>query len=148
MAAPHYTPSGKPVQGSNGSSKDLRDEFALVETGIQVMNALPMTVNFEDINTAGSAYIVVPWSCKITKIYAVNALANTTNPTVLTPKIASVAVTGGGLTFGATDAEETVVSSTPTAANTVAVGGSIEIATDGGGGSVMPAVITLLLERT
>jgi hypothetical protein len=148
MAAPHYTPSGDPVQGTAGSSAEFRTEFGLIETGIQVLNAIPVIGFMSDANTLGQIYIPVPWACRLIKIYAVNSIVNTTTATILTPKIGGTAVTDGGMTFGATDAVGTILSATPTALNTIAEGQALEIETDGGGTPVMPVNITLLVERT
>lgn len=148
MGSPHYTPTGTPAAGSKGQSSAMRAEFVAVESGIQVMNSIPVVVNFADFNTAASKYVAVPWACNIVGAYAVNEVANTTTATVLTLEIATVLVTQPTWEFGSTDAIGTVASSVPTALNSVAAGGSIEIITDGGGAPVMPGAVTLLLERT
>ena len=148
MAAPHYTPSGKPVQGSAGSSKDLRDEFLLVETGIQVLNSIPIIAHFSDANTAGQVYVGVPWDCTITKVYITNDVSNTTTDTIFTLKIAGVAVTDGAGTLLSSAQLGTVVTITPTALNAIAAGQGLEIETDGGGSPVMPCNCTCLFERT
>lgn len=148
MAAPHYTPSGNPVQGSAGDSAEFRTEFGLIETGIQVLNAIPVIGFMADANIVGQIFVPVPWACRLIKIYATNNVANTTAVTILTPKIGGTAVTDGGMTFGAADAIGTILSATPTALNTIAEGQALEIETDGGGASVMPVNITMLVERT
>lgn len=148
MAAPHYVPSGAPISGAKGQSSVMRAEFVAIETAIQVMNALPFVVNFDDFNTAASKFVAIPWAGNIVGAYAVNDVANTTTATVLTLEIATVLVTQPAWQFGATDAIDSVISSVPTALNAVAAGGSVEIITDGGGSPVMPGTVTLLIERT
>lgn len=149
MAAPHYTPSGAPTEGSNGSSATLRAELALVEAGIEVLNEIPVTLWFEDANAAaGQSYVIVPWQCTIEKIYAAAGAANATTDTILTAKIGGVAVTGGSLTIPLAAAAGDSVAATPTAANAVSASGAIEIETDGAGSSVMPVGVTIVLKRT
>ena len=148
MTAPLYVATGKPTQGSKGQSKVIRDEFAAIETAVDLLNAIPFVVTFDDLNTAASKFVAIPWAGNIVGAYAVNEVANTTTATVLTLEIATVLVTQPAWQFGATDAIGTVVSSVPTALNAVAAGGSVEIITDGGGAPVMPGTVTLLIART
>lgn len=148
MAAPHYTPTGTPASGAKGQSSAMRTEFTAIETGIQAMNAIPFVVNFDDFNTAASKFVAIPWAGNIVGAYAVNEAANTTTATVLTLEIATVVVTQPTWEWGSTDALDTVIASVPSALNAVAAGGSVEIVTDGGGDSVMPGSVTLLIERT
>ena len=149
MGAPHYTPTGKPIQGAQGASQDLRAEFGLVETGMQVMNAFPLNLWFVDGNTADTTFIVVPWDCLVTSIYVVvGQNGNATTDTILTPKINSIAITGGGLTIPLTASAGDVIVATPTAANAISAGQVLEVATDGGGSTVMALTISALLERT
>ena len=149
MGAPHYTPSGTPTEGSGGSSADIRAELALIEAGIEAMNEFPVTLWFEDANAAADQiYVSVPWQCTVEKIYAAVSAANGTTDTILTAKIGGTAITAGALTIPDTAAIADIVSTTPTAANAVSAGGAVEIETDGGGSTVMPVGITLVLKRT
>lgn len=148
MGAPHYTPSGTPTSGSKGQSSAMRTEFGLIEAAMQVMNSVPFVMTFDDLNTAKSRFVAIPWAGNIVGAYAVNDVANTTTATVLTLEIGGALVTMPTWEFGSTDAIGTVISSVPTALNAVTAGGSIEIITDGGGAPVMPGSVTLLIERT
>jgi len=148
MGSPHYTPSGTPVSGAKGQSSAMRTEFDLIETGIQVMNAMPFVVTIDDFNTAGSYFVAIPWAGLIVGAYAVNKVANTSNATLLTLELEGNLVTQDAWEFGSSDAVDTVVASVPTTLNAVVAGDAIEIITDGGGGSVMPGTVTLLIERT
>ena len=148
MAAPHYTPSGVPVQGGKGQSITMRNEFTAIETGIQAMNSIPFVVQFDDLNTAASKYVVIPWAGNIVGAYVVNEVANTTTKTVLTLEIATVLVTMPAFEVAVTAAVGDVGSSVPTATNAVAAGATIEVITDGGGTPVMPGAVTLLIART
>jgi len=148
MAAPHYTPSGVPVQGSKGQSQSMRTEFVAVETALQVMNSIPFVVQFDDLNTAASKYVVIPWAGNIVGAYVVNEVANTTTKTVITLEIATVLVTMPALEVAVTAAIGTAASAVPTATNAVAAGGTVEVITDGAGAPVMPGTVTLLIART
>ena len=149
MAAPHYTPSGKPIQGSEGNSKELRDEFGLIETAMQVMNEFPETLWFVDANSDDPRYVPVPFAAKIIRVYVVISEANATTSTFFTIEIAGVLVTlDSTLEFSAAAGAGSVQSAKATALNIVTAGGSIEVISDNGGSSVMPASITLILQRT
>ncbi len=148
MADPHYTPSGAPATGSKGKSSDMRTEFTAIETALQVMNKIPFVVTIDDFNTAGSYFVAIPFAGKIVGAYAVNKVANTSTATVLTLELEGTLVTQPTWQFGATDAVDSVVASVPSALNAVVAGDAIEIITDGGGGSVMPGTVTLVIERT
>ena len=136
------------MQGAQGSSKDLRDEFELVEDGIQVLNEFPLIVGFDNFNAAGSKFVNVPWAGKIVRVWAVNSAANATAATVITLELSGVLVTMPALSFGSADPAETVISSIPTALNIVTSGAAIEIISDGGGSTIMPATIMLIVQRT
>jgi len=151
MASPHYTPTGAPIQGAFGQSLAIRDEFQAIETAIQVMNSIPITLQWNDANGSdpgASLFVVVPWACNIVAAYAVNHAANAGADNVLTIEINGVLVTMPVFEFDVADTVDTVISSVPTAQNSVAAGGSIEVITDAGGSSVMPVTVTLVLERT
>lgn len=151
MTAPFYTPTGTPIQGSKGQSSAMRTEFAAIEAAIDLANEIPVTLSWNDVNAgdpAASLFVAAPWACRIKRIYAANDVANTVTPTILTLEIGGTLVTMPALQWGATDAIGTVISSIPTANHTVAGGSTIELITNSGGSAVMPAHITLVLERT
>lgn len=150
MAAPHYTPSGNPVQGSGGASKEFRDEFELIEAAFEVMNNYPLFTYFENINSSTSRYMVIPWSCTIEGLYVTPQVANATTLTTLGIEIGGVAVvwdSSGAPIITSSQTPGQVSSGVPASANQVTVGSSVEITTDNGGSSTMPAHITLLLKR-
>ena len=148
MASPHYTPSGKPVQGSHGTSKDMRDEFELVETGIENINEWILTITYEDINFTISEFVTVPWACKIKQIWGVNSAANSVAETIITIELGGVPVTMPVFKWAATAPVETVITSIPTTGNVLSAGAAIQMVSDRGGSAVVPAVFTLLLQRT
>ena len=148
MTAPLYVPSGNPLSGSKGASKIVRDEFTAIETAMDLLNAIPFTVTFDDFNTAGSKFVVMPWAGSITTCYVVNNIANTTTKTVITLEIGGSLVTMTALEIAITAAIGTVSSQSPSAANTFTAGQAIEVITDGGGSPVMPGEATLLIARS
>lgn len=149
MGSPHYTPSGKPVAGSAGSSQDIRDEFALIEAGIDELNYYPMCLRVDDINTAQSWFIVVPWSCTFEEAHVIQYAGNATADTNFSFEIGGIAVTmSTALVVAAADNIYTVNSGVASAANSIVSAQALEIITDGGGTGVVPAGITLLFRRT
>lgn len=100
-----------------------------------------------DAGTAQSIFVVAPHAGTISKIYAVNSVANATTKTVLTAKIATVAVTMPALEITVTQAAGVVSSSVPTAANAVTAGQAIELITDGGTDATMPLTWTVQITR-
>lgn len=111
------------------------------------LNQYSVNVDFADANTAGSIFVVAPHAGSIVGLHAVNAIANTTVKTVLTAKIATVAVTAPAWEIAITQAAGVASSVVPTAANVVTAGQVIEVATDGGGTPVMPTSITIVISR-
>lgn len=91
-----------------------------------------LTIEIEDISTAGQSYIAPGFDGKIVQITSViNGTIATANA-VLTPKISGTAVTGGAITVAYSgSAAGDVDSSTPTAANTFSSTDNIEIETNG-----------------
>ena len=149
MTSPLYVPTGVPTQGAFGRSRDIRTEFAAIETAMDKLNAIPLPLYVPDFNTAGSFFLPMPWAGLLVSVHAVNSIANTTTATVLTVEIGGAAVTlAGALQFGATDAIGTVISQTASASNTFSAGDNVEIITDGGGAPVMPGSIIALIQRS
>jgi len=150
MAAPHYTPSGAPIQGADGTSKDLRDEFALIEAGIEVLNRYALNAYFADLNTAQSLFVPVPFSCQIVLCTGAIHDANGTTDTIVTFEIGGVLVvmdSNGEMTFTSTAGAGSVAGATPASNNQVTVGTPIEVITDGGGSTTMKAHIQMVLRR-
>jgi len=150
MAAPFYVPTGVPASGAQGSSAAIRAELALIEAAIAAAGVVPLSCYAADVNTAGSFWIPTPgWAGSITALYAVNYGGNNTAATVLTCEIGGAAVTlSGTWQFASSDAAGTQVSVTATAANTFTAGQPLEIVSDGGGASAMPAMLCALIART
>lgn len=138
--------SGGTINVESGGAFQLAGT-ALSATAAEV-NQYAITTRIADISTASSAWVVAPHAGNVVKIYSVIDGAITAADAVLTPKIATVAITGGAITIAtASSAAGDVDSSTPSAANAVTAGQAIEIATDGGSTGTVSAVITLVIER-
>jgi hypothetical protein len=116
-----------------------------VETGAgQSLKKVYLTTSIADISTAGQIYVVSPVAGTITKIYSVINGAIATANSILTPKIAGTAITGGAITVAFSgSAAGDVDSSTPTAANTITAGAAIEIETDGASANTVEVVLTI-----
>lgn len=93
-----------------------------------------VTGEIADVSAAASTWVISPVAGTITKIWTVlEGGAITGANAAITFEIATVAVTGGGITIGYDgSAAGDVDTASPTAANTVTAGQAIEILTDGG----------------
>lgn len=118
------------------------------EAGGFILGRQSLQAYAADIGTAGSSFIVCPFAGTIVGLSAVNHAANAGTKTVLTAKLATVAVTAPAWEVAVTAAAGTASSVVPTAANTVAAGDVIEIAYDGGSNVVTPATFTVTVLRT
>lgn len=105
-----------------------------------------ITVQIEDISTAGQKFVVPGFSGKIRKMHSVINGAIITGDADLTLKINGVAVTDGLITVAVSGSAAGVVDSTiPTALNRFSDTDAIEIETDGVSGNTVEVVITLEL---
>lgn len=118
--------------------------WSVIDSSLSVYS---LTVQMVDANTAGSCFVVAPFSGNIIALQAVNDIANTTVKTVLLAKIATVTITAPAWEIAITQAAGVASSVVPTAANTITAGSVIEIASDGGGTPVMPISVTLIISR-
>lgn len=108
-----------------------------------------LNVRITDISTAGSYWVVSPYTGTIDKIYSVINGAITVADATLSFEIAGTPVTDGNITITQSgSAAGDVDSSTPSAANSVTAGQAIEVITDGGSTGTITADITLLIKRT
>ena len=105
-----------------------------------------MTVQIEDVSTAGQKFFTPGFSGKIRKIHSsINGVIATADVD-LTAKIGGVAVTGGVITVTASgSAAGDSDSATPTANNSFTDSQSIEIETDGASTNTVEGVITFEL---
>lgn len=101
-----------------------------------------------DVSTAGQIYVVAPDDGYIVEAYSALNGAITIGNATLTLKIGGTAVTGGTITIAtAGSAAGDVDSCTPTAANYVTKGSTIEIETDGGSDTAAAVMLTLVIRR-
>ena len=108
-----------------------------------------VTVQIEDISTAGQKYVVPGFRGKIKKAHSVINGAIATADAVLTLKIAGTAVTGGTITVAnSSSAAGDIDSCTPSAANTFTQAQAIEVETNGASTNTVEVVVTLELEAT
>lgn len=134
------------VQVASAAGALYHSGVALTATGAE-LNQYSVNAYQADAGTAGSVYVVVPHAGTIAAIYATNYAANATTKTVLTAKIATVAVTMPAFEIAVTQAAGTASSTVPTAANTLTAGQVLELISDGGTSTVMPVMYTILVTR-
>lgn len=110
-------------------------------------NRVILTRRIPDVSTAGSYFVTNPILGDIIKMYITIDNAITVADATVTLEIGGVLVTGSSCTVAFTgSAAGSVFSSTPSANNTVAAGGSIEIITDGGSTTACEATVTLVID--
>lgn len=100
-----------------------------------------------DISTAGSNYVVSPYTGAITKIYTVISGPITGADTTISFEIAGTGVLDGGLVVAVSGSAAGVVdSSTPSSANVISAGQALEIVSDGASTGVVSANVTIVIE--
>lgn len=115
---------------------------------MRTLNDYFLTAKVTDISTAGSTFVAVPDGGRIVKIISTIKNAITTADAALSFEIGGTAVTNGGITVGFDgSAAGDVDSSTPSAANRVEEGETIEIISDGGSSTACECVITFVIRR-
>ncbi len=115
---------------------------------MRTLNDYFLTVELDDISTAGQKYVVAPDNGKIIKFFSVINGAIGTADATLTAKINGTAVTNGTLTVAYSgSAAGDMDSATPSAANELLEGDVIEIETDGASTNTVPAVVTFVVRR-
>jgi hypothetical protein len=115
---------------------------------MRTLNDYFLTAKVTDISTAGSTFVAVPDVGNIVKIYTSIKNAITTADAEITFEIGGTAVTNGAITVTqAGSAAGDVDSSTPSAANRVEEGGSIEIISDGASATACEMIVTFVIRR-
>lgn len=110
------------------------------------LNTKELFVTMADISTASSVWIPSPVAGTISKIYTIINGAIATADAVITAEINTVAVTDSTVTIAYSgSAAGDVDSSTPSAANTVAVGDKIELITNGASTNTVIATIVVVI---
>jgi len=115
---------------------------------MRTLNDYFLTAKVTDISTAGSTFVAVPDGGNIVKIYTSIKNAITTADAAITFEIGGTAVTNGAITVTQSgSAAGDVDSSTPSAANRVEEGGSIEIISDGASATACEMIVTFVIRR-
>lgn len=112
-------------------------------------NRIQLSIRIDNLTTAGSAWVVSPIAGKIAEIDVVlYGSIGTANGTI-TSKINGVAVTNGAVTLTYTgSAAGSTFFATPTANNTVAAHGAIELVNAGTSTGAVSANVTVWLDVT
>jgi hypothetical protein len=101
-----------------------------------------------DLSTASSAFVVSPWRGKIVRVYSCIYNAITGADSIWTMKINGTAVTGVSVTVANSgSAAGDVDTGTPTGANTVNEGDTIEFISDGASSTTCVTTFTAVIER-
>lgn len=109
-----------------------------------------LTVEIEDISTAGQSYVAIPdgFGGDVVEIRTVINGAIATADATLTPKINGTAMTNGAITVAFSgSAAGDVDTARPTGANTVRDGEAIEIETDGASTNAVKCFVTFVIRR-
>lgn len=107
-----------------------------------------VTAYMADLSTASSAYTVAPWRGKIVRAYSTIGAAITVADAVWTMEINGTAITGVSVTVANSgSAAGDVDTGTPTAANTVNEGDTIEFVSDGASTTTCPTHFVAVIER-
>jgi len=133
----------------NGAGSGTAQKIAPAQIATSVKNVNLHTLNFEfeNISTARSAWLVVPFAGDIQKIWSVLDGAITGGNCVFTFEIGGVAVTNGTVTIAtASSAAGDVDSATPSAAKTLTPGQPIEIISNGGSTGAKNATFTFEMD--
>ena len=115
-----------------GSGTWQKISTAEVDTSFKNTNKVVLNINITDLSTAESHYVVSPIAGDIEELYSVRDKAIATADTTIAAKIATVSVTGGLLTLAYSgSAAGDVDQATPSGANTVTAGQTIEFVCGG-----------------
>tara|TARA_Y100000114_G_scaffold43216_1_gene38649 strand:- start:2453 stop:2947 length:495 start_codon:yes stop_codon:yes gene_type:complete len=107
-----------------------------------------ITLDIDDVSTAGSVYLPLNFSGTITSISSVLHGTIATADTTLTPKISGTNITDGALTLEYSgSAEGDLDSSTPTANNTFTSANYLEVETDGASTNTVKATLMFTITR-
>ena len=115
---------------------------------MRTLNDYFLTSTIADISTASSTFVPVPDGGKVIKIITALQGAIGTANAAITFEIGGTAITGGAITVTQSgSAAGDVDTATPTAANRVEEGGSIEMITDGSSSNTIKLVVTFVIRR-
>ena len=138
-----FVKNGGKIVVESGGTVELQS--GALETGKKIY----LNAEIPDISTSSSHWVTSPVAGNITKIYSVIDGAITGADAVLTFEIGGVAVTGGTVTIDDSGSAAGIVdSATPTATNTLAAGGALELITNGGSTNTVKSKLTIEITTT
>lgn len=128
---------------SNGAGSGAWSD---VLASVKNKNKVTLNCDFTDISNAESIFVVCPIAGVISSVHVVLHNAITVANSIVTGKIAGVAIGGLSITITqAGSAAGSTFSGTPSSANTVTAGQAIEIISDGGSTTACRATVTILM---
>lgn len=122
------------ARGGTGANTSASTGFATVSAGTWTVGAISdvitTDVSFES-GELGDFKIKLPYACTVTEIYAYayKAIAGADNGTIVPKDNGGTTMTGGTITFTASDARGTAYTSTPSANNTFTAGQLLTLTT-------------------
>ena len=152
MATAHSTLTGADLHEPKGVASANADEIYIANgagsgTWTAADNSIYLTLELDDISTASSTWLPSPCTGTIASIQTILHGAISASDATVTAEINGTLVTDSSITVAQSgSAAGDVDSSTPSAANTLAVGDKIEVITDGG--STTAARLTIVLTVT
>ena len=152
MSVEHSTLTGSDLHEPKGAAAANADEVYIANgagsgTWTAHDNNIYLTLELDDVSTASSTWLPSPCTGTISKIQTILHGAISTADATITAEINGTLVTSSSITVAQSgSAAGDVDTSTPSAANTLAVGDKIEIITDGG--STTAARLTIVLTVT
>ena len=152
MATAHSTLTGADLHEPKGVASANADEIYIANgagsgTWTAADNSIYLTLELDDISTASSTWLPSPCTGTIASIQTILHGAISASDATITAEINGTLVTDSSITVAQSgSAAGDVDSSTPSAANTLAVGDKIEVITDGG--STTAARLTIVLTVT
>ena len=107
------------------------------------------TVKIPDVSTADTVYVPMVRPGNIIRISSAISGTIATANAVLTASIGAVAITGGTITITASGSAAGDVDTTqPTAANVVAIGDNVNVATNGASTNAVECVVVIEVQRS
>ena len=121
-------------RGGTGQDTSASTGFATVSAGTwsvgSISDVITLDVSFES-GEVGDFKVKLPYACTVTEIYAYayKAIAGTDNGTIVPKDNGGTTMTGGTITFTASDARGTAYTSTPSSNNAFSAGQLLTLTT-------------------
>ena len=129
--------------------KALKINGTEIESTADELDQFTIIGKIVDVSTSASSWVVSPYAGTIETIYTMIEGALATADGAITFEIGGDAVTGGAITIAYDgSAAGDLDTSTPTALNTVAAGGKIEILTSGAPTNTVEAQVIFVMQRS